>query len=333
MRNRLTSTTRICLIAALTLLRTHPLFAAEPTVTPQEAMHSGLKQLAEGKPDDAIKSFEQADALADPHRAAAIRESARFNIGLAHAAAKRDADAAKVFQSLADSATNPGIASSAQYQLGLLEHASAVQGMSAKEPAPIDQTIETLTRAERHFRNSLTGETTDDDARRNIDLTQRLIAALKKQQEEQQKQQEQQQQQNKQDKQESQQDKKNQQKSSQQQQQSGEGDGQEQEQTQPQDSQGGQKQQQKKPNSKNPDKQQDPATPSQQDKGKGDKPEQKPPEQQAPQQSQQGEKNGQEKAFDATAAQILDKEKRERATLERILRQLSGRPARVEKDW
>lgn len=53
---------------------------------------------------------------------------------------------------------------------------------------------------------------------------------------------------------------------------------------------------------------------------------------QAAQEAQQG-KDGQQRPFDATAAQILDKEKENKRLLERYYRQLRGKPAPVKKDW
>ena len=345
-------------IAAIFLaLRSPSAFANPEPETPESAMHAGLTQLAEGKPDEAIKSFALAESLDTASDNQMLRERARFNTALAHFTAGRPDDAAKLFRDLAGSTRDSALAASAQYQLGLIEHGRAVKSLeSASRDTAADQadeTLEFLRRAERHFRNAQGDATTANDARRNIDLTQRLIAAVQRQREQQQKQQ---QQDNKQDQQKNDQDQNKEQK----------GDQNKQDQSKEEQSKQGQSnkdQQQKDPSDENPqqspgDQRKQPQQKKNKDSQKKDASEPTPgekseeekakqakadkakaeqqqaeKERQEQQQGKEGEAKDPAQPFDLTAAQILDKERRERAALERILRQLSGRPARVEKDW
>jgi hypothetical protein len=342
-------------IAAIALaLRSPSAFANPEPETPESAMHAGLTQLAQGKADDAIKSFSLAESLGTASESQILRERARFNTALAHFTAGRPDDAAKLFRDLVSSTRDVALAASAQYQLGLIEHGRAVKSLESpspdKEAGNADQILELLRRAERHFRNAQDDGATASDARRNIDLTQRLIAAVQKQRDQEQ-QQQQQQQDNKQDQQKNDKEQSKDQKSDQSRQDPSKQDqskpdqskknqsdensqqasGDQQKQSQQKKNKDSQKQSQTDPEP-NEQSEQEKAKQAKADKAKADQ-QQAENERQEQQQGKDGDAKDPAQPFDLTAAQILDKERRERAALERILRQLSGRPARVEKDW
>lgn len=373
------------LSACLIVLGAANLTLAADDTAAREAFARGEKLLAESKPDDAARAFESAARFAADPR---LADRAELNRGVALLRAGDSDAAASVFGSIerAPHTTDAQVRAASQYHLGLIEHARAAamiqppaQDPSTQSPAPqrpaapapdrsnpatqvasFDEVLTTLRRAERRFRTAAELDPSLSDAARNVELTQRLIAAIKEEQQKQEQQQQQQQndqQDQKQDQSGEQSDQQSDQgQSGQQKNSAGERSGERKDSDESGKQQSGQQQSsdqtsdQKKAQNKAADKS------KAQDAQPGDKDQDKNAQKQSGQQKQdaeaqrakdeqaQAEREAQQaheaqgepkpvRQFDPKAAQILDKEQREKAMLARLLRQLSGQPAQVEKDW
>ncbi|MBX3386056.1 MAG: hypothetical protein KF768_05770 [Phycisphaeraceae bacterium] len=293
---------------------------------------------ASGSPERAAPLFKAAAREATD---TALRRSAELNAALCAANSldqKERARAVASIESIERSSRDPRLLGPARTALGRIEHG---MGVAVMKESP-EQAIEHLTRAERWFRSALIAAGPDPEMERNIELTQRLIEALLRQQE-----QEQSEHQNQGNESGESQDAPD---SQQQDGQAGEGDSQ----------RGDNSEQQQQPNGSQPQaggeepqspdssgqggQQSDPAgdnqgksesgQPSREREGAGEdaskstdaeREEAQPP----PAQGETSEVRG----FNPIAAQILDKERRERAALERLKRQMQGRTVRVERDW
>lgn len=261
-----------------------------------------------------------------------------FNRGCAQLAAGDAAAAEKTFLEVDASATDLSVRAAARYNLGQIV-AKRAESLAEKQP---DQAIETYRQAERHFRNALADQPGNADAAHNVEVVQRAIAKLQEQQKQQQ--QQQQQQKNNDQKQKDQQDKNEQNQDDKKQ---------DQDQNKKDDKSDKQKQDQQKQHPSDPSQQgkdqnkdiegnktdqkkqaeQDQQKSEQQQQNTGGQDEQRQNQDQQAQQQQQQAKAGDQREFDRTAAQILDKERQQRERLKHWLQLMRARAAPVEKDW
>jgi Ca-activated chloride channel family protein len=274
---------------------------------------------------------------------AQLKPTLVFNRGCAQLAAGDSTAAEKTFLDVDASAADPSLRAAARYNLGQIACKQA-EPMVEKDKAAA---IETYRRAERHFRNALADQPGNADAARNIEVVQRKIAKLldeQKKQEQQQKDPKDQQnkqdqkdqdknnpdQQNK-DQQKQDQDKKDQQKQDQQKKDPQQGQsGQDQKDQQNQQQQGKDGKKDEKPSK--PEEQKD-KKPEEGKDGKDQQDQQQQDPQGADQQPQANGKPQDHREFDVKAAQILDKEKKQRERLKQLLQLMRARAAPVEKDW
>lgn len=343
-------------------------FAKDRGLADRAELNRAVATLRAGDTDSAaalLGALERAPSTGD----ARVRASTQYHLGLIeHARA-----VAMISPTAASSDSGPtgtqSVSPTVSQQSSSQGPTDATQNSSAPG-ASYDEIIATLRRAERRFRVAAELDPSMRDAARNVEFTQLLIAALE---EEQQKQEQQQQskdqekrQQDQNEQQQGQQGEQNE--SDQQESEQGKAD---QKQGKSGKDQGARRDGSRDANeAQSADQSQQKGT---QDKKSGDKSKQQQDAQRAEQQNDNGEKSndkdqkaaemksgaqrdkGQDgqaqreaeergegreprpvravRQFDPKAAQILDKEQREKAALARLLRQLSGQPAQVEKDW
>lgn len=296
-------------------------------VVDQSQIDAADALFADKKYADAAGAYSRlADALGPGQ--ASLSPTLAFNRGCAQLAAGDAAGAEKSFLDVDAVATDPSVRAAARYNLGLIAARQAEQ-LAEKEPK---QAIETYRRAEGHFRNALADRPQDADAAHNVEVVQRAIAKLQeqqKQQQQQQQKQQQQQQQQQQDQQKKDDDQKKQDKKDQGKQGKQDKDHQNPQQQPKQDGKSDQSDKQKKPGQ---DQQQQQKQQQQQENKGQDKAEDSGDNGGQQQQAQQASA-GEQREFDRTAAQILDKERQQRERLKQWLRIMRSRAAPVEKDW
>lgn len=259
-----------------------------------------------------------------------LAERLEFNRATSLASAGKPDEATASLLKIDDGTADQGLRAAARSALAQL----AFQAGEAAAESDTARAIEQYQRAERLYRNALPGISADnrEPIARNIEVIQRRIAKLlekqKQEQQQQQKQQDQNQDQRKQDQQQQDQSKSDQQQNHEQKQ----GDqGQQGEQKDQQDPSKGEqnKQDQGKQQSKQSE---DGKQPEQTD---ADKQGQKADKEQKASTGQEGEQQVQQvdpRDFDRAAAEILDKERKQRERIRQMLMRMR-RAAPVERDW
>lgn len=258
-----------------------------------------------------------------------LAEPLEFNRAAALAAAGQAEQASAAFLKLDQATSDRPLRAAARASL------AQISAQLAEKAAETDlaQAIEQYRRAERLYRNALPETAVDqrEPLMRNIEVVQRRIAKLQEQQkQEQQQQQQQQDQQNNQQKQQQEQQESSKSKD-QRQQESKDGENSQSSPDQQQKQDSSEKGQQNQPEQKPSDKQQN-------ESGEGSKPDQQ--EQQQSQEASEGKQAGelgkeqgaQARDFDRTAAEILDKERKQRERIRQMLMKMR-RAAPVERDW
>ena len=278
----------------------------------QSEMDAAAARFAEKKYPEAVTLYDRLLSQLGPDEQH-LRPVLTFNRGCDQLAAEDQPGAEKSFLEVDSSATDRRLRSAARYNLGRMACTQA-EALTEKDRKAA---IEIYRRAERFFRNAIGDEPDSADAARNIDLVQRRIAKLLEEQQQQDQQQQNQQQTDQQQQDQQKQDQQNQQPNQDQQ------NPDQQPQQQPQDQQGpnqpqqGQdqkQQQQPKPEEQKGDQQQQ----QEQQQQKGQEPEDQPSQQPAA-------KPQDHREFDLTAAQILDKEKKQRERMRQLLQLMRSR--------
>lgn len=265
-----------------------------------------------------------------------LRPSLLFNQGCALlASGKPDLAAERLFA--ADSAAaDPALRAASRYNLGRIEsdRASSLAGQDRAAA------IEAYRRAERFFRNALpeqpAGSAARADTARNIEAVQRRIARLLEEQKQEQEQQRQQQQ-----------DQPNNPQNQPDQQNPSGSDPKPSENKPPQDQQQprpdqGSQQQKDQQQSSSGSEQHDPSQAQPEDQPPQQPGQERPPPDVEQQKREAGAdqdarpvdiKPGDRREFDRVAAEILDKERKQRERIRQMIRQMMQRAAPVEKDW
>jgi cobalamin biosynthesis protein CobT len=250
-----------------------------------------------------------------------------FNRATALLAAGQAEQAAAALLKIDEETDDPGLRAAARANLA---HLAALAGEAAAE-SDTARAIEQYQRAERLYRNALPGTAADqrEAIARNVEVMQRRIARLlekqKQEQEQQQQQQNQQDQQKQNQQQQDQQSKSDQQQNKDQQQGKNGQQGEQKDQQQP--GQGDEnKPEQDKEQSKQPEQDKQP---EQTEEG-GE--ERKQPQDSAAQQGESQAQQADPRDFDRAAAEILDKERKQRERIRQMLLRMR-RAAPVEKDW
>jgi hypothetical protein len=295
----------------------------------------GARALHEqGKHAEAASAYADLRSRLTPEQAA-LAPALDLNRACALLAAKQPDEAEKAFLEADARATDAIVRSAARSNLGAIASARGDGLAGQKEGAEPDipGALEAYRRAERHFRNALGDRPDDAGARRNIEIIQRKIARLLEQQKKKEEQQQQQDsekrdQQNQGEQKKDQQDQKQQNKTENKDEQKPESQQQGKD-GQPQDQKQGQPEPEQDP------KQQDDAKKPEDPKEQGD-----PKDQKASDGSQQQQRPTpptptaqQKREFDRLAAEILDKEKKQRERFKQMMQLMRSRAAPVEKDW
>lgn len=298
----------------------------ERDISPAAALALANKLLAEGKSDQAAAEFER---LAETwEKQPGLRQEAdraRFNQACALAAMDQAESAAGLLRRLSQETEDLNLRGNARHNLGLAE--AALSEAAMKEDLP--KAIDLMRRAERDFRNAAADQRrtlgqADADTMKNIEVAQRKAAKMEAEQKKREDEQKQQEKQESQDKQkQDQQDEKKQE-----QQQSGEQQKQNSEEQQ-QKQQGEQGEQQPKPSGDSEQSAKEQEAPE----GPGKPKEEANPQKEALSEEQQQELQEEQKTYDLTAMQILEKERQNRALIRQLLKRMRGKLAPVEKDW
>lgn len=280
-----------------------------------------------------------------------LREAAELNAAICEMNGPEGERAEARVRAIERSSRDPAIQGPARRALGALELHRGV-GLMERETA---EAIDRLTRAERWMRSAMAAERTAakpvgdaESLAREIELTQRLIDALTRRLEAERQQDEQQQSEQGQQQGNEPQDGERGEDGAEQQQRNGnaasndaeqpqgsseEGsDGPPKDRNQGRDGQGGDVPKLPEGGEERPGQEPEQTGPS--GGGAGQPSERKPETRQGPSEGPEPvNPTADGRTFNPVAAQILEKERRERAAIERLLRQMQGRPVRVERDW
>lgn len=171
-----------CLALFMALVSGLPMAQAEES-KPNDAkvaakLQAGNRAIRAGNLQDALNAYQEAAAL-DPDNDAAV-----YNQAVAIYRSGEFSKAAELFQRAAAS-ENAAVAANARFNLGNTAYAQALASVE-ENPA---KAAEGLERAIASYRQSLSLNPNDQDARTNIELAAKLLQQLQSQQEEQQQQQ------------------------------------------------------------------------------------------------------------------------------------------------
>lgn len=315
----------------LSMTRDESQIDAKRELSPATALVLANRLLAEGKSEEALTEFERlADTWEQQPELRHAADLARFNQACVLAAMDQAESAARLLRRLSQETEDLNLRGNARHNLGLAE--AALSEAAMKED--LLKAIDLMRRAERDFRNAASDQRrtrgqADDDTIKNIEVAQRKAAKMEaeqRQREEEQQQQEKQEKQEKQEQQDKQKQKPEQKDTQKPEQEQGQQKQNSEEQQKQQDQQG---QQEPKPSEESSQNSKEQEASEGQLKPKEDA----NPQKEALSEEQQQELKNDQKSYDLTAMQILEKERQNRALIRQLLKRMRGKLAPVEKDW